>query len=436
MTPYDMHRKPAKQYPFLLPIIWGGAWALTRQFGLKIDRSGIKDVKPPFLVIATHQGFSDYYMGPLAMFPHRAMYVSDMEGFAGFGNWLYRGLGCIPKRRYVSDMAVVKNIRYGLSQGQSVVVYPESRHSNVGTTAYIPKNLGKLAKMMKVPVVVLSARGSYLANPFWDEERTRKVPMEAKLECICKAEDLEKISAEELQNIIETGLQYDEYRYQQEKGFLVKESFRAEGLHKALYQCRSCKESNRMQSKGSVLRCDACGCSWQMSEDGWLVLEGKTEKVHIPDWYEWQRQQVIEKIEKVIGRDDERTVNEKEAATLENIEKDAEEGQASLADKNGNRLVENYEVRVEALPNQYGFVEMGAGHLTLTEEEFILTVKGETMHFPHKIRESVQTEYNYRGRGMCIVLSTKDCCYYIYSKDERFQPTRFQMLGEYLYQKK
>lgn len=217
-----MHRLPSKQYWFLMPLIWGASWVMTRQFHLKIDKSQIKKLKPPYLVIATHQGFSDYYIGPLTMFPHRAMYVSDMEGFYAFGNWLYRGLGCIPKRRFVSDINVVKNIKYGLSKGQSVVIYPESRHSNIGTTAYIPENMGKLAKIMNVPVVILSAHGSYLANPFWDEEHTRKVPIKVKAECLCTKDEIKNISAQELQSKIEKALQYDEYRYQQENNILIK----------------------------------------------------------------------------------------------------------------------------------------------------------------------------------------------------------------------
>lgn len=122
MVPFDMARKPSKQYPFLMPLVWGGSWALTRQFGLRIRKVNMEGIKPPFLVIGTHQGPVDYYVGPLAMFPHRAMYVSDMEGFAAFGKWLYRGLGCIGKRRYVSDISVVRNMKYAISIGQSVVV--------------------------------------------------------------------------------------------------------------------------------------------------------------------------------------------------------------------------------------------------------------------------------------------------------------------------
>ncbi len=418
MTPFDMKRPPMKQKWYLMPLLWGGSWLMTRRFGLKITKKNMQGLKPPFLVIATHQGFSDYYIAPLALFPHRANYVSDMEGFAAFGEWLYRAIGCIGKRRYVPEPFVVKNIKYALSKGQSVVVFPESRHSNVGTTAYIPSNMGKLMKLMKVPLVVLTAHGSYLANPFWDEEHTRKVPMEAVLEGVYTAEEVDKLSAQEIQRTIEEKLQYDEYRWQQEKGIQITEENRAEGLHKALYQCKVCGAEYHMKSKGARLLCEKCGVQWELSESGWLeqvkevsgcvaedkkvsdAVQGNCEEkgIHVPDWYEWQRRNVIDEI-----------------AT--------------------GAYEYEFAVQVEALPNSQGFVTLGEGRLIHSQEGFYLELGNDKLFFDHYSRESVQTEYNYRGKGMAIVLSTRDCCYYVYSKDEAFQPTKLQFAGECLHQK-
>lgn len=402
MTPFDMNKAPMKQKWYLMPLIWGGSWLMTRQFGLKIHKKNMQDIKPPYLVIATHQGFSDYYIAPLALFPHRANYVSDMEGFAAFGEWLYRAIGCIGKRRYVSDLSVVKNIKYALEGGQNVVLYPESRHCNVGTTSYIPANIGKLVKMMNVPLVILSAHGSYLANPFWDEEHTRKVPMEAILEGVYTAEQVGTLSTLQIQETIEQKLQYDEYAWQQEKGILIEDENRAEGLHKALYQCRVCREEFGMRSGGSRLWCEKCGAQWELTENGWLqrmqTKEATEERVriHIPHWYEWQR---------------------------ENVEREI--GQSGLR--------QSFRVHVEALPNAQGFVDLGEGVLSVDEKGF--TLESEGLFFLHHTRESVQTEYNYRGKGMAIVLSTKDCCYYIYSRDAHFNPTKLQFAGEYFYKR-
>ncbi len=394
MTPFDMKRPPMKQKWYLMPLLWGGSWLLTRRFGLKIQKKNMGNFKPPYLVLSTHQGFSDYYIAPLALFPHRANYVSDMEGFAAFGEWLYRAIGCIGKRRYVSDYFVVKNIKLALGNKQSVVIFPESRHSNVGTTAYLPRNLGKLVKSMRVPLVILSVHGSYLANPFWDEEHTRKTPMEATLEGVYTLDEVTKLSAEEIQQTIEEKLQYDEYRWQRDRQIYITEKNRAEGLHKALYQCRACKNEYYMRSQGSQLYCEKCGTKWQLTSLG--VLEDDGKKIPIPDWYEWQREEVLEQIEQGVYE-------------------------------------ASYTVSVEALPNAKGFISLGEGRLVHRREGFYLEVGQEKLFFDHTTRESVQTEYNYRHKGMGIILSTRDCCYYVYSNDLEFQPTKIQFVGEYFY---
>lgn len=400
MTPFDMTEKPSKQYFFLMPLIWTAAYLDTRKFGLKTDRSGMKGVKPPYLVIATHKGPADYSAAPLAMFPHRAMFVSDMEGFEWYGKWLYRGLGCIGKRRFVSDISVVRNMKYALSKGQAVWVYPESRHSNVGTTAYIPKNLGKLCKMMDVPVVLYALYGSYLANPFWDELHTRKVPMEAKMKLLFSVDDVRSKAAGEIQEAIEDGLKYDEYEYQTSRGIRITESFRAQGLHMPLYRCIGCGERYRMTSHGDTLECSACGRRFLLREDGMLELKSEGKTFRIPDWYEWERSQEIE---------------ERRA---------------------GAGYVKRFSVKVEALPSEKGFVDLGEGELVMDEKEFTLDLPGfRTLHFPHKIRESVQTEYDYRGvKGKGVVLSDRDCCYYVYCNADDFNPTELQFIGEWLYQ--
>ena len=406
LTPFDMAEKPSKQYFFLVPLIWAAAKLSYMKCGMKIDRSGIKGVKGPFLIIATHQGPADYSAAPLAAFPHRAMYVSDMEGFLYYGKWLYRGLGCIGKRRFVSDITVVKNMKYALGMGQSVFVFPESRHSNVGTTAYIPKNLGKLCKFMDVPVVLFTLYGSYLANPFWDELRTRKVPIEGKLSLLYSRDDLKKASADEIQKALEKGLEYNEYEYQTAKKILIKEPFRAEGLHKPLYICRKCGVKYKMTSSGDTLKCSACGREFLLREDGFLEDKESGEQFVIPDWYEWERDLEISGCKKAI-----------------------EDGS----------FAKSYTVKVEALPSEKGFVDLGTGTLEMDEKEFRLSFgegdRAQTLSFPHRSRESVQTEYDYRGvKGRGIVLSTRDCCYYVYCDAEDFNPTELQFIGEWLFQ--
>ena len=394
MTPFDMAQPPCRPNPLLMLVVWTASFVCTCRFKLRIDKSGIKGLKPPYIVLATHQGFSDYYIAPLALFPHRAGYVSDMEGFAAFGKALYRGIGCIGKRRFVPEPSVIVNIRRILRQKRPVVLYPESRHCNAGVTSLIPDNMGRLCKLLGVPVVILSAHGSYLANPFWDESHTRSARLAASLECICDAQQIKSVSAEELQRIIEEKLSYNEYEWQVQNDVRISYKDRCKGLHMALYRCRACEKEHTMRSEGSRIFCEECGSEWVMDELGRLNSDGGTESV--ADWYAWQQSLIEQEL-------------------------------------SGGGYHTEFNVRVEALPNEKGFVPLGEGTLTHGAEGFKLQLDGRTLSFSTRSMESVQTEYDYRGRGSCLVLSDRDCCYYCYCSAADFSLTKLQFAAEYLH---
>lgn len=412
MTPFDMKEKPVKQFLPLAWLLWGASFLMTSR-SLKIEKIGMDSVKPPFLVLSTHQGFSDYYIAPRALFPMRANYISDMEGFAAYGKCLYKHSGCIGKRRFVPDISVIKNIKYALEKlKQPVVIFPESRHSDAGITSTLPDNLGKLVKYLDVPLVILSAHGSYLANPFWDEENKRKVKMSARLEKVYSTEDIRSLSDEEIQKNIEQKLTYDEYKWQLENKIEINYNKRAEGLHMPLYKCIKCGKEGTMKSKESHLFCTTCGSEWEMSKLGYLEEQNTHKKLHIPDWYNWERNKVREEIEQ----------------------------------NRYNGI--DIPVRVEALPNEKGFVSLGKGRLKHSVNGYVLSLddtqnpalKSLTDTFPlsfsSKRMISVQTEYNYRKKGKCIVLSTRDCCYYIYSSSPEFIVTKLEFATEILNEEK
>jgi ribosomal protein S27AE len=414
MIPFDMTVPPVRVPSYLQPLILGAAFIMTRPLKLKIRRHGMENITGPFLVLSTHQGFSDYYIAPLALSSYRANYVSDMEGFAAFGKRLYRNLGCIGKRRYVPDITVMQNIGKCFKAGRPVVIFPESRHSNVGTTSLIPKNMGRLAKHFakryNTPLVILSCHGCYLANPFWDEEHTRKGRLEADLSLLYTADELLSLDENVIQQSIESALSYDEYAWQEENNIAFKGKNLAEGLHLPLYQCRNCGSKYTMISHDDRIGCKKCRKVWKLSPYGRLYDSDKNT-YSIVDWYNWERSCAEHELE-----------------------------------------TRSFNVRIEALPNEYGFVKLGEGRLTLTEDSFklefcppkrynytpadwVYSKDGSvTINFPHKTRESLQTEYNYRGRGPAVVLSSQNMCYYLYSDDKDFNPTELQFMTEKLAQ--
>lgn len=402
-TPFDRYRTPPKQNIFLTPLLWAYAWIFTRTGKLKIKKVNMKGLKPPFIVFGTHHAYMDFLVTPLALFPHRANYVSELEGFENYGEWFYRQIGCLGTRKFIADTALVRNIKKVMDRKGILVVYPEARYANVGTSSEIPLSTAKLAKYLKVPVVGISMKGNYLQSPIWNLKKRKGVRLEAQIQQLITPEELALSSLEEVQNKIENFLTYDEYQWQFEQNMQIDYAKRAEGLELVLYQCIHCGKEFQIVSSGSHLQCKYCGSQWQMTTLGYLESE-EGENIHIPDWYEWQRQQVQQEISK---------------------------GEYHLEQN----------VKIESLPNAVNFIDLGIGQFKHDNTGFSLVFRdyGQTedtnLTVSPKESFSIHTEYDYRGKGVCVTLSTPDNTYFIYPTQDGFNPTKIQFATEYLYHK-
>ena len=295
-------RYKTAKYPMHQTIFWTGLiWVLSR-FALigktyKVEKIGMEGLKPPYMLLSNHMHFIDFELAAMGTWPHPISNVVSIDGYVIKG-FLLEWIGAIATRKFTTDIHLVKSIRHVLKRGDVLAMYPEARYTPCGTLAFLPDSLGKLIRMNKVPVVAVVHRGNHLYAPFWDYKHKRKVPMHTTLKLILTPEQIAKMSVEEINATLRKELDYDEYRYQKENGIRITEPFRAQGLHKVLYQCPHCGTEFSMNSEGAELFCEACGKRWLWQEDGYLkALEGETEFDHIPDWFNWERQQVKKQIE-------------------------------------------------------------------------------------------------------------------------------------------
>ncbi|MDS0525839.1 hypothetical protein NNC19_09135 [Clostridium sp. SHJSY1] len=388
-TPFDRNKIPPKQNLLAMMLFWPYCWFTTKKAKLKINKVGMKKLKPPYLVLCNHHSFMDFCITPLTIFPHRANYISELEGFECYGEWKYRQIGCLGTRKFVNDIALIKNMKKVIDRKGIMVYYPEARYANVGTSSKIPEAVGKLAKMLKVPVVVLNMKGNYLQSPIWNTTIRKEAKLEATITQIFTKEELAETSIDGVNRKIQEYLTYDEYKWQYETKQKITYEKRAEGIECALYQCPVCSSKFQMETENADIFCKRCGSRWHMTQygemerrDGHLskVVDNTIDFSHIPNWYEWQRKQVIKEIE---------------------------EGNYFQHDINGFSLE---------------FKDYGENEIN-------------TLKFSPITMYSVHTEYNYRGKGQCITLSTLDNTYFLYPLEEGFNATRIQFATEYLYEK-
>lgn len=397
---FDFDMKPKKERIFLTPLAFLLSFPAVWNRHLKVNKVDMEGLKPPYILLCTHHAFQDFKVTTAAIFPHRANYIVAIDGFIG-REWLLRNVGGIAKRKFTNDTKLVKQIKYSLENLKNIVaIYPEARYSLVGTTAILPDSLGKIIKLFKHPVVVLNMHGNYLSQPVWNL-KPRKLNITADMTQIIKKDEIEQLSLDEINDRIQKAFVYDEYKWQFDNKVVIDEPFRAENLHKVLYQCPSCLTEHEMDSKGNKIWCNHCHKTYEMDVYGKLhATEGETEFSHIPDWYEFERNQVRKQIE---------------------------EGSYQFED----------DVIIDSLPNAKGYIRLGDGHLKHDVNGFVLT--GTEFDQPlHLIKEplslySLHIEYDYFGKGDCIDLSTLDDTYYIYPKNRKNVVTKLHFAVEELF---
>ena len=118
----------------------------------------------------------------------------------------------------------------------------------------MPQSLAKLVKHLHIPVATFLTKGHHINSPFWNLEK-RGNRTEADLKLIMTKDDVEKLSVEEINEIITKEFIYDDFKWQYDNKVSVKYKNRAKGLHKVLYHCPNCNTEYMMNSEGTQIFC-------------------------------------------------------------------------------------------------------------------------------------------------------------------------------------
>ncbi|MCR5326387.1 MAG: 1-acyl-sn-glycerol-3-phosphate acyltransferase [Bacteroidales bacterium] len=402
---FDMAREPVRTLWYLRPLTYllSAPEVMAHKARIHYDEV-TKTLKPPFLLLSNHNAFLDFKVLTKAIYPRRANYVVAIDGFIG-REWLLRSVGCICKRKFTSDTTLVRHLFKVVENGDVAVIYPEARYSLCGTTAVLPESLGKLCKLLKVPVATFICHGHHVNSPFWNLHPRGIKPTEADFKLLFTPEDLERLSPDEINARLVEAFQYDDFAWLKERGLEMKYDKRAEGLDRVLYQCPHCGTEYEMDSKGNQLICKHCGKTWTMAPDGSLSADGgaATEFSHVPDWYEWERAQVRAEVEA------------------------------------GKYDTGELPVEVRSLPNAKRFIALGKGTMRHNADGFSVKVRSllgreYEMKIPVPSMYSCHIEYNYLGKwGDCVDLNTLTDTWYTYPKSPKCSVTKMALATEELY---
>lgn len=261
---------------------------------VKLKTSGsLKNIKPPYIVVANHSGFADVGGLIADAYPNCINFVISVTQIVKWPKAI-KYMGILPKKQFAVDTTLIRDIKYVLEKNRIVAIYPEGKLSVVGKPNIIKPNIAKLIKLLKAPLVTVRFDGSYLHKPRWAKSK-RYVPMNAEVKLAVTKEEISTITVDEIHRRIIENLSYDDYAYQLNNKIEINVPDLVEGLEGILYKCPNCGEEFVMTAKGNALTCGKCGGTVMQNKFGQLE-GGRFDKV--TDWYAWQTECVREEVDK------------------------------------------------------------------------------------------------------------------------------------------
>lgn len=380
------HVKPKKQSVFLRKLIKVLSKPELKATNFTYETEGMEKLgkDEPCLILMNHSCFTDLQIVGTLFADRQYHIVCTNDGLVGKAG-LMRKVGCIPTCKFITDINLVKDMKYAFEElKSSVVMYPEASYSFDGTETPLPKSLAKCLKLMNVPVVMIKTEGAFLRDPLYNNLQKRDVNIKATVKYLLSPEDIRQKSNDELNEILSAEFKYDHFKAQHEKNVLIKEPFRADGLHRVLYKCPNCKSEGHMLGKGIHVTCAGCSKEWTLEENGTLsAADGNAEFTYVTDWYAWER---------------------------EEVRKELEEGTYLL----------DTDVDIKMLVDFKSIYSVGEGRLKHNRDGFELTGCEDKLRYIQsgKSTYSLYADYFWYEIGDMICIGTPQVQYYCFPKDQ------------------
>lgn len=331
------YRKPSL---FHYRVAQSAAWVLaTFVFRRRFLRNEIRGKQGPFVVIANHQAALDFVN--LIGATNRPMTFVISKSF--FSTLPIKGfmekMGVIPKQQFQTAVSDLKAMRAVIEAGQPVVIYPAGLMCEDGLSTPIPAATYKFLQWLGADVYVARATGSYFVMPKW---KGGMHPGRTYMDVyrLFTKEELAGMTEEQIKEKTDEALLFDAYREQEQTRVKYRRAHRVEGLENVLYACPHCGGEYTVRTSGDTIRCAACG--YEQVSDRYGMLhnrKGLGEEIrYVSDWSRLIHNRLKERIR--------------------------QGAESTLASAVAIRMVDERKNK---------FVEVGAGHLHLNRERFLIT---------------------------------------------------------------
>ncbi len=297
-----LHKRHIKKPPYIIYNILGRIWKklFMKKYNVHVEfKYDFRKEKGPYIVISNHASRQDYIFTGVPLLPNTLNYVAGYnEFFRSHLKGVFKLLNVIPKKNFTADIYTIKEVTRILKNNGKVIIFPEGMNSISGANQPVAIGTGKFIKHFKVPVYYSVIKGGYLTCPKYNlTDRYGRV--EVVYDRLFTPAEIENLSPEEIEYIINNAIYHDDYKWNKEKGHIYKNDGNiAKDLENLLYWCPKCKCEFTMATDKNKIYCTACNNGATILDtyemvpfDDTCVIPGDQS-----DWFNLQRDLVKEEV--------------------------------------------------------------------------------------------------------------------------------------------
>ena len=282
--------KVKKRHQFMVSFFrFGGKIYLGLKYHFHCKKNKLEKGKP-YLILSNHTSNADPALLQLA-FNRSIHYIAHYELITSrIGKFLDWAFGIIPTMKGKADLHTIREAMKVAKQNGVIGLYPSGDCTFSGIESPIDKSIVKFVRLLGADTVLYRTHGLYGVDPRFGN-KIRRGKATGKIERILTKEEVEKLSDDELYDIILKALSVNHYEDLEGKIFRSKK--KAEYLERVLFMCPDCGCTNSMESYGNDIYCKKCGYKASYKEDLHLELKnGKKELLTTLDWINFEKEEL------------------------------------------------------------------------------------------------------------------------------------------------
>lgn len=248
------------------------------------DRSGIRDIETPSIVVCPHVSNIDFLLVAVALFPHRPTFVVSQHFMTKPKiRRILEIMHVIPKKMFCPDVKTILNIMRAKESGNIIVIFPEGRLSCFGHSLQVTEGTAELIKKLGVSVYTICENGAYKTLPKWGKAGLRPGRIEITSAKLIDSADLAAMTIDEINAVLDKAILHDEDALFTDVKYKCKAP--ALGLDGILYKCPQCMSEFETVSDEHSITCRRCGFTAELDEK-YRLSGGPFERIN--DWFFWQ----------------------------------------------------------------------------------------------------------------------------------------------------